>query len=86
MKVLVMDPTGDMSGVTDDLAQDDDRLFFIHDGAPSKDPPQYAPFRQEFGRAMQSLQLPLFRTTPYLAVAAPVDCREVDNIPWSALK
>ena len=83
VRVLLLDPTGDMQGIARDLTSDADRLFFVQDGAASKVPPLYAPFRQALGRVVQSLRLPLFHVPPYLAVAAPEEC---DRIQWACAK
>jgi hypothetical protein len=85
IKILVMDPTGDTAGVIDDLAQEDEQLFFVHDGVTSKVPSDYTPFKQELGRVLQSLQLPLLHTSLYLAIAAPTDCPIKTTLPWSTL-
>jgi len=85
IKILVMDPTGDTAGVINDLVQEDEQLFFVHDGATSKVPPEYEPFKQVLGRLLQSLQLPLLHTSLYLAVAAPAECSIETTLPWSTL-
>jgi hypothetical protein len=85
IKILVMDPTGDTAGVIDDLVQEDEQLFFVHDGAPSKVPPEYEPFKQVLGRLLQRLQLPLLHPSLYLAVAAPAECPIETTLPWSTL-
>ena len=86
LRVLLLDPTGDMAGIARDLAGDADTLFYVHDGAVSAQPPAYAPFRQAVGRVAQSLRLALLHVPPYLAVAAPAACGVKDALPWADLQ
>lgn len=85
IRVLLLDPIGDMAGIAGDLARDADALFYVHDGAASGEPPVYAPFRQAMGRVVQSLRLPLWHVPPFLAVAAPEGCDVEHALPWAAL-
>jgi hypothetical protein len=85
IRILVMDPTGDTAGVITELAHEGDRIFFVHDGATFKDPPEYAPFRQQPDRALQGLHVPGFHVSPYLAIAAPAQCHIDTILPWAAL-
>ncbi len=85
IRILIVDASGDKTGMIDGLAQEGDQLFFLHDGATSEQPPRYAPLRQEIKRVLRNLQTLKGPAHPDLGVAGPLICHIDATLPWSDL-
>jgi hypothetical protein len=83
VRVLVMDPAGDMTGIVDELPQANDQLMFVHDGVASRVPPDFAPAGYYLRGMLSKLRVLRARVSPYLALSAPAECHIATALPWS---
>jgi hypothetical protein len=85
VRIAVVPPSGEANGLVKNALRGSERLFFVHEGTASEEPPRYAYLKEKLGQLSESIGLTFFRRSPYLAVSEPSECRLESEVPWHLL-
>ena len=85
IQVMVVPPSGDMVALSVQVAGEDHRVFYVHRGKVSPEPPRFAYIEDRIGDLLKGLGLVWPRSSVVFAVVEPVHCRLRGKLPWSDL-
>lgn len=76
---------GEAAGLIAQRVTPGHRLFFVHDGEALPEPARFAFLRDKLTVILETIGIPGFRASPYLAVIEPAACHLEDALPWEKL-
>jgi hypothetical protein len=85
VEVSLLPPVGEMASLLTRSAGPDSRVFYVHRGRTSLDPPRFAYLHAKVAELMAALSFRPRTRSPVVAVSHPQRCRLEDALPWSEL-
>jgi hypothetical protein len=83
--VSLLPPVGETASLLTGVAGADYRVFYVHQGRTSLNPPRFAYLRAKVTELVAAVGIRPHTSSPVLAVSQPQRCRLEAALPWSEL-